>query len=97
MQQAYDYIAEASDLADVLSNRTDQIFNLETQFKSWTINDIVGHLYMFDLAALKALECPKIFQKFFAPIANGMDNGLSLRECQYRFLGSLTQRALFER
>ena len=61
MQQAYDYIAEASDLADVLSNCTDQIFNLETQFKSWTINDIVGHLYMFDLAALKALECPKIF------------------------------------
>ena len=44
MQQAYDYIAEASDLADVLSNRTNQIFNLETQFKSWTINDIVGHL-----------------------------------------------------
>ena len=97
MQQAYDYIAEASDLADVLSNCTDQIFNLETQFKSWTINDIVGHLYMFDLAALKALECPKIFQKFFAPIANGMDNGLSLRECQYRFLGSLTHRALFKR
>ena len=59
MQQAYDYIAEASDLADVLSNRTDQIFNLETQFKSWTINDIIGHSYMFDLAALKALERPK--------------------------------------
>ena len=52
-----------------------------------------GHLYVFDLAALKALESPKKFTS----IANGMDNGLSLRECQYRFLGSLTQRALFER
>ena len=39
MQQAYDYIAEVSDLADVLSNRPAQIFNLETLFKSWTIND----------------------------------------------------------
>ena len=52
-----------------------------------------GHLYVFDLAALKALESPKKFTS----IANGMDNGLSLRECQYRFLGSLTHRALFER
>ena len=34
VQQAYDYISEASDLADLLSNRPDQIFNLETQFKS---------------------------------------------------------------
>ena len=58
IQQAYDYIAEASDLADLLSDRPDQIFNLETQFKSWTINDVVGHLYLFDLAALKALEGP---------------------------------------
>lgn len=40
IQQAYDYIAEASDLADLLSDRPDQIFNLETQFKSWTINDV---------------------------------------------------------
>ena len=97
MQQAYDYVAESSNLADVLSNRTDQIFNLETQFKSWTINNIIGPSYMFDLAALKALKRPKIFLKFFTPIANVMDNGLSLRECQYRFLGSLTHRALFER
>ena len=58
IQHAYDYIAEASDLADLLSDRHDQIFNLETQFKSWTINDVVGHLYLFDLVALKALEGP---------------------------------------
>ncbi len=85
--------SEASDLADVLSNRPDQIFNLETQFKSWTINDVVGHLYLFDVTALKALEGPKKF----TPIANGMDNELSLQECQYRFLGFLTHRALFGR
>ena len=97
MQQAYDYIAEVSDLADVLSNRPDQIFNLETLFKSWTINDVIGHLYLFDVAALKALEGPKVFEKFFAPIANGINNGLSLRECQHRFLESLTHRVLFER
>ena len=36
-------------------------------------------------------------QKKFAPIENGMDNGLSLRECRYRFLGSLTHRDLFKR
>ena len=56
IQQAYDHTAEASDLADLSPNRPDQILNLETQFKSWTINDVVGHLYLFDLAALKALE-----------------------------------------
>ena len=97
MQQAYDYISEASDLADVLSNRSYQIFNVETQFKSWTINDVVGHLYLFDVAALKTLEGPKVFENFFAPIADGINNGLSLRDCQYKFLGALTHHALFER
>ena len=34
IQQAYDYIAEASDLDDLSPNRPDEILNLETQFKS---------------------------------------------------------------
>ena len=34
IQQAYDHTAEASDLADLSSNRPNQILNLETQFKS---------------------------------------------------------------
>ena len=55
IQQAYDYTAEGSDLAYISPNRPDQILNLETRFKSWTINDVVGHLYFFDLATLKAL------------------------------------------
>ena len=52
MQQAHDYLAEAAELGNILSQYPESIFNRITLFKSWTINDVIGHLYMFDIAAL---------------------------------------------
>ena len=96
MQQAYDYLEEAATLTGVLEDQPDSVFEMITLFKSWKINDVIGHLHMFDVAALKTLESAQAFEAFFAPIMAGLGQGMSLLETQYPYLGDLTGRRLFE-
>ena len=96
MQQAYDFVEEAIELSKLLENQPDNVFDVITLFKSWTINDVIGHLYMFDVAALKTLEGDKAFQDFFMPIQQGLNNGQTLLQMQRPFLGNLRGRELFE-
>ena len=97
MQQADDYIKEVEALADLLSGQPDDVFELKTLFKSWTVNDVIGHLHMFDLAALAALEGDAAFDAFFAPIQANLSQGLTLLQCQYPFLGALSGIELFQK
>ena len=96
MQQAHDYLEEAATLIGVLENQPDTVFEMVTLFKSWTINDVIGHLHMFDVAALKTLKGAENFEAFFAPIMAGLGQGMSLLETQYPYLGDLRGRHLFE-
>ena len=96
MQQAHDFLEEAATLACLLENQPEQVFDTVTLFKSWTINDVIGHLYMFDIAALKTLESAQSFDTFFAPIKAGLSQGKTLLETQLPFLGDLRGRALFD-
>ncbi len=75
MQQAHDYLAEASELANILANQPESIFAQTTLFKSWTINDVIGHLYMFDVAALKTLQSADEFDVFYTQISERLDQG----------------------
>jgi len=96
MQQAHDYLAEAAELANVVNHLPDTIFDRTTLFKSWTINDVIGHLYMFDVAALKTLQSSEEFKSFYSHITKRLDQGMTLLESQYSFLGKLSGRRLFE-
>ena len=96
MQQAHDYLAEAAELANILNHHPESIFGRKTLFKSWTINDVIGHLYMFDTAALKTLKSAEDFKSFYSPIAKCLDQGMSILESQYSFLDKLSGRRLFE-
>ena len=97
MQQAFDYLEEAAALAGILENQPESVFETVTLFKSWTINDVLGHLHMFDVAALKTLDSARSFETFFAPIRNGLAEGMTLLETQYPYLGSLRGVRLFEK
>ena len=96
-QAAADLRDEIEVLAALLEPRGDDVFDIPTLFKDWTIGDVLGHLHMFDAAVLAALEGDSAFDAFFAPIARGMAEGRSLLECQRPWLGDLSGRALFER
>ena len=96
MQQALDFLEEVVALAGLLENQAEKTFDTVTLFKSWTINDVIGHLYIFDVAALKTLESKQAFETFFAPIKAGLSEGKSLLETQFSFLEDLRGRTLFD-
>ena len=65
MQQANDFLRETESLAEILKDLLDLDFRQVTQFKGWTIEDILGHLHMFNVAADLTLEDGSKFEAFF--------------------------------
>jgi uncharacterized protein (TIGR03084 family) len=96
MQQAEDFRLESRVLAEILAPLSDADFDRQTLFKGWSINDVIGHLHMFNVAALRTLEDRAAFTAFFAPIKAGLAAGRSLLQTQYPWLDGLRGRALFE-
>jgi len=94
MQQAEDFRAESLALAAILDPLAEDDFRAETQFKGWSINDVLGHLHMFNVAADLTLESGRKFGAFFQPIAEGISRGQTLLQTQSGFLGNLKGRAL---
>ncbi|MBL4768922.1 MAG: TIGR03084 family protein [Rhodobacteraceae bacterium] len=96
MQQAQDFLNESTALASILEPLTDADFDMPTQFKGWSIDDVIGHLHMFNVAALNSLQDDSAFATFFAPIAASMAAGKTMLQSQYPWLNGLRGRALFE-
>lgn len=96
MKQALDYLEEAQVLAQALEPLSEDKLNEPTLFKDWTINDVVGHLYMFDHAAMISLNEPKKFDAFLEPLSRGLSEGKTFLQMQQPWLGDLTGRALFD-
>ncbi len=51
MEQAADFLAETEALAGLLASLPDEAFGEATQFKGWTVNDVVRHLHFWNRAA----------------------------------------------
>lgn len=99
MQQAEDFRQESRALAEIVAPLSDAELRQPTQFKSWTIEDVLGHLHLFNVAAETSLQGEQVFTGFIAPILKDMQSGKSILECQYPWLaaqGDLSGRALFE-
>lgn len=97
MQQAVDFHDECESLHRILQPLGVADFDRVTQFKGWTINDVVGHLHMFDVAALKTLEGSSSFDAFFAPVLEILVDGGTLRDAQIPWLGDLKGRDLVDK
>ncbi|MCF6322093.1 MAG: TIGR03084 family metal-binding protein [Rhizobiaceae bacterium] len=87
MQQASDFLEESQALAAIIESLDEAELKTTTLFMDWTIEDIVGHLHMFNHAANLALREENLFQKFFAPIAEDLNKGKSLLSVQRDWLG----------
>ena len=51
MEQAADFLAETEALAGLLAKLSDAAFDEATQFKGWTLNDVIRHLHFWNRAA----------------------------------------------
>lgn len=96
MQQAEDFRTEARVLATALAAQEGAVFERVTQFKSWTVNDVLGHLHFFNAAAEAALQGPQVFQALMAPAMAELKAGASILDLQFPWLDGLAGVALFE-
>lgn len=79
MQQAGDFLEECSALHRLITGGKVTDLAAVTQFKNWTVEDIVRHLLAWDMAARFTLEDSEQFLRFFAPVPGHMQTG-TLRE-----------------
>ena len=96
MQKAEDFRTETRVLAAALAMQQADVFERVTQFKSWTVNDVLGHLHFFNAAAEAALQGPQVFQDLMAPAMAALKARAPILDLQFPWLDGLTGTALFE-
>ena len=52
MEQARDFFEESKDLYELLNAEGVACLSTATLFKNWTIEDVIGHLYLFNLSLI---------------------------------------------
>ncbi len=100
LSEAKDFREECDTLATLLGDASEDTFAIVTQFKDWTIEDVIAHLHMWNIAADLTLQSREKFQEFFTFVMTRMaagDNHPKLQRAWLRkYHGSLTGRALFD-
>ncbi len=89
LTQAIDYRDECDALYALLAGVDAARFSQPTQFKRWTLDDVLGHLHMFDYAARLTLEGPHAFASFWDSISSSLAAGHSMAELYARLVARL--------
>jgi len=97
IQQVADFRAEGAELHRLLASLHDNDWPRATQFKAWTIDDIVRHLHIGDMMALASASSPEAFATLIADIRARRETGLSRVEETRQRLNGLGGWALLER
>jgi uncharacterized protein (TIGR03084 family) len=89
MQQATDFLEESEALHTLVSSLSNADFETPTQFKRWTINNIIRHLHVWNIAADLALSDEAAFGEFIAKMMAGVRGG-RLPDFEADYLGGLS-------
>lgn len=100
MQEAKDFRDESDTIAQVLASAGDDVFSTVTQFKEWTIDDVIGHLHVWNVAAHLTLTQPDQFKVFIKDFMGQFKKGLNHTQAQRIWLeeyaGCTSGKALFD-
>jgi uncharacterized protein (TIGR03084 family) len=108
LAEARDFADECAVLNTLLVDVPADRWETPTQFKAWTINDVIGHLHLFDYAANLSLESTEALKSLFQEIRAGRErtgsltaftlewldgrSGPDLRDRWYQYAGELAAR-----
>ena len=93
MQQATDFLDESAALSALLEPLAESDFETPTQFKGWTINNIIRHLHVWNIAVDLSLRDEEAFGAFVAAMMAGVRGG-KLPEFEATYLDGLSGHAL---
>jgi uncharacterized protein (TIGR03084 family) len=97
LEQAADFQAESDQLLELLESLDDQDWRRETQFKHWTINDVIAHLHFFNYAADIALRDSNAFNRLMRKLTEATRTGSTHLDFTHSWLGGLRNRDLMNR
>lgn len=89
LQQAIDFRQESAALHAVLGDLGARDFERATLFKSWTINDVIGHLHLFNHAAGLSLTDEAAFLVLRETVVSGLQRPNGMRGLADDWLGGL--------
>ncbi|MCP4750918.1 MAG: TIGR03084 family protein [Proteobacteria bacterium] len=95
MQQAYDFRDESEALYQLIEPIKDEDYQRQSLFKDWTINDVLGHLHMWNWAADLSLKDSDGFAEFGKKLIADLA-GSSLREFENNWLDGLKNKELLD-
>lgn len=94
MEQARDFLEECEAVANLLSGLSAADFARETQFKTWTINQIMQHLLFFDRLAGLSVTDPERFDRAYGALSDLREKGMDLAQATDHALDGLEGIAL---
>ena len=97
LSQALDFRDECDALHSALENAPAEAWTEPTQFKGWTFDDVLGHLYFFDHASEIAARSRDEVQALFRDIFQASATGVSLIDYSRRWLDGCAGTDLLER
>ncbi len=89
-----DLRAEGDELYQFLLTLDEADWSRATTFKSWTVNDVVAHLYFGDYLGVTSHKDGQAFKRF---MANVQGSGLTLAEFTRNWLDNLSGTKMLER
>ena len=96
MEQAKDFFDESKDLYELLNAEGVACLSTTTLFKNWTIEDVIGHLYLFNVGAVETLKGGDHYENFYKPINDQLIKGKSLVQAQVPWLDGVTGQRLID-
>ena len=82
MTEAQDFKSESEAVAAILSGLSDADYNTVTQFKDWTIYDILAHLHLWNMAADWTLNEPAKFAALMGEVIEVFQGGKTHQDLQ---------------
>ncbi len=95
LQEALDFRDESEALHALIADLDAAGLAHETQFKRWTVNDVIGHLHFWNLAADRSLTDEVGFDAMLGHVSSAIPKG-GLRAAETEWLGDLSGPELRE-
>jgi uncharacterized protein (TIGR03084 family) len=97
VEQATDFRDESDALFDILDPLDERDWDRKTQFKDWSINDIVAHLHFGNYAADLSLKDSAAFTAFMRGFSSARKPGTRHLDLTHAWLDDTRNRALLNR
>lgn len=92
MQQADDFLEESEALFGLFQGLPESEFERATEFKGWTLSNVIRHLHVWNLAADLSLTDEAGFDAFYAEVGASVSGGL--KDFEESYLDGLSGQAL---